>query len=142
MRIHWNPLPQFRNGCLQLSRPGIATRKSSAEPSIAIRACRSSYSPSACAVEQPRTTCGSGRSKKTAMSTQANKLAHSYLDAKQEVIAAGFAQEIDWQEDIRFSDLTEATFVREYTWVVFSSGFREAILRRKFDDLATAFRGL
>lgn len=76
------------------------------------------------------------------MNTQANRLAHSYLDAKQCVIEAGFAHEIDWQEDVRFTDLTEEKFLHEYTWVVFSSGFRESVLRRKFDDLAVAFGGL
>ena len=76
------------------------------------------------------------------MSTQANRLAHSYLDAKQCVIEAGFAHEIDWQENIRFTDLTEERFLREYTWVVFSSGFREAVLRKKFDNLVEAFGGL
>ncbi len=76
------------------------------------------------------------------MISQSNRLAHSYLDAKQLVISAGFAHEIDWQEDVRFDDLTEERFLREYTWVVFSSGFREAVLRRKFDGLTEAFRGL
>lgn len=67
------------------------------------------------------------------------KLAHSYLDAKREVINAGFAREVDWQEDIRFSDLTETFFIEQYAWVVFSSGFRESILRRKFPEIKKAF---
>ena len=71
-----------------------------------------------------------------------DRLAHSYLDAKQHVIDAGFANEIDSQEDVRFSHLTEEQFLHEYTWVVFCSGFRESILRRKFDDLVFAFGGL
>jgi hypothetical protein len=73
---------------------------------------------------------------------QTTRLAQSYLDAKQCVIDAGFAYEIDWQEDVRFSDLTEERFLHEYTWVVFSSGFRETVLRKKFSDLALAFGGL
>jgi len=76
------------------------------------------------------------------MYTQSHQLAHSYLDAKRLVISAGFASEIDWQEDVRFDSLTEERFLREYTWVVFSSGFRESVLRKKFHDLMKAFRGL
>jgi hypothetical protein len=76
------------------------------------------------------------------MITQSNRLAHSYLDAKQLVISAGYAHEIDWQEDVRFDGLTEERFLREYAWVVFSSGFRESVLRNKFDRLAIAFLGL
>src|SRR5882757_6063688 len=76
------------------------------------------------------------------MISQSNRLAHSYLDAKQLVISAGYAHEIDWQEDVRFDGLTEERFLREYAWVVFSSGFRESVLRNKFDGLVSAFRGL
>lgn len=76
------------------------------------------------------------------MTSHAHRLGHSYLDAKQLVISAGYAHEIDWQEGVRFDDLTEERFLREYTWVVFSSGFRESVLRNKFDGLAKAFRGL
>lgn len=76
------------------------------------------------------------------MHTEAHKLAHSYLDAKQCVIAAGYAHEIDWQEEVCFDKLTESRFLREYTWVVFSSGFRESVLNKKFDSLTSAFKGL
>jgi hypothetical protein len=76
------------------------------------------------------------------MTSQSHRLAHSYLDAKQLVISAGYAHEIDWQEDLRFDDLTEERFLREYTWVVFSSGFRESVLRNKFEGLTKAFLGL
>lgn len=76
------------------------------------------------------------------MTSQSLRLAHSYLDAKQLVISAGYAREIDWQEDVRFCELTEERFLREFTWVVFSSGFRESVLRKKFDGLVKAFLGL
>lgn len=72
----------------------------------------------------------------------ADRLAHSYLDAKNRVIEAGFASEVDWQEDVDFEAVTEAIFLKEYTWVVFSSGFREAILAQKFPNLVAAFCGL
>lgn len=73
------------------------------------------------------------------MNSQSHRLAHSYLDAKQLVISAGYAAEIDWQETVRFNDLTEGKFLREYSWVVFSSGFRESVLRNKFAELTAAF---
>lgn len=76
------------------------------------------------------------------MTSQSHRLAHSYLDAKQLVISAGYANEIDWQEGVRFDDLTEAKFLREYCWVVFSSGFRESVLRKKFADLTKSFSSL
>src|SRR5436305_243829 len=76
------------------------------------------------------------------MNSQSHRLAHSYLDAKQLVISAGYADEIDWQETVRFNDLTEGKFLREYCWVVFSSGFRESVLRNKFSGLTAAFKQL
>lgn len=61
------------------------------------------------------------------------------MDAKRAVLDAGFAYEVDWQEDLRLSDVTESKFLEEHAWVVFSSGFREAVLREKFPDLRLAF---
>ncbi len=68
-----------------------------------------------------------------------DRLAHAYLDVKEAVLAAGFSDEVDWQDDLRVSDLTETRFLTEYAWVVFSSGFRESILRAKFSALRLAF---
>jgi hypothetical protein len=56
-------------------------------------------------------------------------LAVLYLTAKERVIEAGFADEIDWQEKVSLEDLDESTFLRESAWVVLSSGFRETVLR-------------
>jgi hypothetical protein len=56
-------------------------------------------------------------------------LAVLYLTAKERVIEAGFADEIDWQEEVSLEDLDESTFLRESAWVVLSSGFRETVLR-------------
>jgi hypothetical protein len=69
----------------------------------------------------------------------AERLAHAYMDAKEAVLAAGFANEVDWQDGLRACDLTESAFLREYAWVVFSSGFRETVLRAKFPALCQAF---
>lgn len=66
-------------------------------------------------------------------------LAHSYLSAKEQVIVAGFASEIDWQDSIALDDLNESTFLRESAWVVLSCGFRESVLRQRFADISVAF---
>lgn len=67
------------------------------------------------------------------------KLASLYLTAKETVIKAGFAAEIDWQEELSLDDLDESTFLRESAWVVLSAGFREAVLRRRFAEVSRAF---
>ena len=66
-------------------------------------------------------------------------LASVYLSAKERVIQAGFEDEIDWQEEVSLDDVDEHTFLRECAWVVLSAGFREAILRRCFQDISKAF---
>ena len=40
-------------------------------------------------------------------------LALFYMDAKEVVVAAGFADEIDWQEGVTLEDVTESMFLRE-----------------------------
>jgi hypothetical protein len=58
---------------------------------------------------------------------------------KETVISKGFASEIDWQNDIRFSDVTEHDFLRETAWVTLSSGMREAVVRSRFPAISAAF---
>ncbi|MFC1587480.1 hypothetical protein ACFL54_04135 [Planctomycetota bacterium] len=67
------------------------------------------------------------------------QLALFYLTAKEKVIEAGYASEIDWQEDVSLDSLDESTFLREAAWVILSSGFRESILRRCFQRISIAF---
>lgn len=66
-------------------------------------------------------------------------LATLYMTAKERVIDAGFADEIDWQADMDCTGWSESTFLRESAWVVLSSGFREEILRRRFPVISAAF---
>jgi hypothetical protein len=68
-------------------------------------------------------------------------LISAYLDAKEAVLAAGFAEEIDWQHDLAFERIEESDFLREAAWVILASGMRETIIRRKFDDFTQAFLG-
>lgn len=66
-------------------------------------------------------------------------LAMFYLDAKSVLINTGFEDEIEWQFALPFQELSETDFLREAAWVVFSSGFREAVVRQKFQQISGAF---
>ena len=67
------------------------------------------------------------------------KIVDSYVTAKELVIANGYADEIDWQDGLRFSQISESEFLREAAWVILSSGMRETVVRKKFPLLSTAF---
>lgn len=64
-----------------------------------------------------------------------------YMDAKEFVIRAGYAAEVDWQCEVNFDFVTETHFLREAAWVVLSCGFREANVRRCFAGVSDAFLG-
>lgn len=71
--------------------------------------------------------------RKTSMKkSQTIALAIAYLTAKERIIEAGYAHEIDWQDNRSFKQINESEFLREAAWVVLSSGFRESIVRRVF----------
>lgn len=63
----------------------------------------------------------------------------TYLDIKQEVIDAGYASEIDWQEQQRITQVTEPELLREVAWVILSAGMRETVIRRLFGPFSVAF---
>jgi hypothetical protein len=65
-----------------------------------------------------------------------------YLNAKEAVVARGFAWEIDWQADRRLERIDEPEFLRESAWTVLSAGFREAVVRRLFVPMCDAFLGM
>ena len=68
-----------------------------------------------------------------------HELASWYLNAKETVLAAGFADEIDLQEDRCLSRVTESDLLRETAWVILNSGFREATVRKVFCGVSAAF---
>ncbi len=75
-----------------------------------------------------------------AMVTRKRKrIADGYMTAKEAVIDEGFAPEIDWQDEIRLSRVTESDFLREAAWVVLSSGIRESVVRQRFPAISSAF---
>ena len=63
------------------------------------------------------------------------------MEAKEFVIRAGYAAEIDWQCEVNLDCVTETYFLREAAWVVLSCGFREANVRRCFAGVSDAFLG-
>lgn len=67
------------------------------------------------------------------------KLVDCYLKAKETIINKGFAEEIDWQNDIQFNQINESSFLREAAWVVLSSGMKESVIRKKFPTISSAF---
>lgn len=66
-------------------------------------------------------------------------LTDAYLIAKEIVIAAGYSDEIRWQESVRLEDVTESDFLAEHGYVALCSGMRQAVVRRKFPGIAEAF---
>ena len=67
------------------------------------------------------------------------EICHAYFYAKKFVIKKGFSQEIDWQQEINFKNVTEQDFLRETAWVILSSGMREKIIEKIFPKLSNAF---
>ena len=63
----------------------------------------------------------------------------SYLCIKESVIESGYSGEIDWQTKVNFESLSESEFLREYAWVVLSSGMRESVVRGLFCTFSKAF---
>lgn len=76
-------------------------------------------------------------SRRTELSLPA--LLDGYLTAFETVVRAGFAQEIDEQEQRRLDRVTESDFLREAAWVVLSCGMREQIVRDLFPGVSEAF---
>ena len=67
------------------------------------------------------------------------KLIMTYLAAKARLITLGFGEEIDWQQERDISTVGESEFLKEFAWVVLSSGMREAVVRSKFNQISEAF---
>lgn len=62
-----------------------------------------------------------------------------YLNAKDAVVARGYAWEMDWQAERRFDRIDESEFLRESAWTIMSSGFRESVVRKLFGPISDAF---
>lgn len=65
---------------------------------------------------------------------------HSYYkNAKQSVLATGGGPEIYWQLTRDAKRFTEQDLLREAAWVILCSGFRERVVRRKFDYISMCY---
>lgn len=67
------------------------------------------------------------------------KAASFYATAKDRVIALGYSEEIEWQASQNPRNVCEAQFIREAAWVIYCSGFKEEIVRKKFNYLSLCF---
>lgn len=60
--------------------------------------------------------------------------------AEELVTRNGFGSEIDWCDNrIPFDNVDEQRFLHEYAWVVFNSGMRNRVVRKKWEALRKAF---
>ena len=71
--------------------------------------------------------------------TDPEVLATLYIEIKLDLIDRGFADEIDWQDELILERVTENDFLREASWVIISSGMSEYVVRKIFPDISRAF---
>lgn len=75
----------------------------------------------------------------TSEARQNPAIVDAYIMAKNAVIAAGYACEIDAQKNASLDEVTEKDFLQEAAWVVLSAGMKESVVRKKFTTLSGAF---
>ncbi|MGO9414638.1 MAG: hypothetical protein ACLP51_05790 [Syntrophobacteraceae bacterium] len=62
-----------------------------------------------------------------------------YLDYKNKVISAGFADEIAWSQNVKAPE-TVNVFIWEYVWIVICSGMKYTVARKIEDKVIRALR--
>jgi hypothetical protein len=62
-------------------------------------------------------------------------LAHGYFFLKNYIIKKGFADEIDWQDNLSLDTLTEQKFLEEISWVILSGGMNEKVIKKIFPTI-------
>jgi len=62
-----------------------------------------------------------------------------YKAAKNWICSSPYSDEVRWQESLSIENLDESHFLREYAWVVLNSGFKEAIIRKRFNFISLCF---
>lgn len=68
-----------------------------------------------------------------------DELIEYYFDAKKCIINSIYYTEVNWQFGRDYFYLSEHEFLKEYSWVVLNSGFRERIVRKYFDYISLCF---
>ena len=62
-----------------------------------------------------------------------------YNFAKKIVIDEGYEDEIFWQSNVKFENIDESAFLRDFAWVVLYSGMRERVVRNLFSMISDCF---
>jgi hypothetical protein len=73
------------------------------------------------------------------MQTEELRTFEFYQAAKRSVLTQGYSAEIAWQDSLVFASFTETDLLREASWVILCSGFREAVVRRSFNFISLCF---
>src|SRR6185312_7297812 len=71
--------------------------------------------------------------------TQIDAMVLKYLAFKRCVIAEGYADELDWHDRLCLSRLTEKEILKEFAWVVLSSGMNYKVISGLFNNFSDAF---
>ena len=69
------------------------------------------------------------------------ELITAYVHARQQVVDAGFLEEICWQETRTLSKVGETEFLSQLAWVVLAGGMSETVIRNLFPRISKAFGG-
>jgi hypothetical protein len=68
-----------------------------------------------------------------------NDVVAFYLEAHEEVVRAGFEEELVWLDTLPDVGVTNQTFLLETAWVILSSGFRATVVAERFPGVCDAF---
>lgn len=67
-----------------------------------------------------------------------DRIAHGYFFAKNYIIKKGYANEVDWQDELKLDYITEQKFLEEFSWVVLASGMNDKVVRKLFPRIKKA----
>lgn len=62
-----------------------------------------------------------------------------YASAKARLAEIGYAGEVEWQAGIAGQEFTEPDLLREAAWVILCSGFREKVVRQRFEFISLCY---
>lgn len=69
-----------------------------------------------------------------------DKISKAYLTAKKFVIDKGYSEEVDWQDSICFNSYSHQSFLKEYAWVVLSSGLSTKVVSKVYPHISAIFK--
>lgn len=67
------------------------------------------------------------------------KAVEHYLRARRALDQSPWAPEIVYQAQLNSGRILQRNFLREYAWVVLNSGFKESVVRARFDYISLCF---